>query len=58
MSAAYGITVLPENDPYVKLAEEAVQTMVYASLPGRFLVVSVRVPAPIESDSHRIPSRR
>ncbi|KAJ7052941.1 cytochrome P450 [Mycena amicta] len=41
MSAAYGITVLPENDPYVKLAEDAVRTMVYASLPGRFLVDSV-----------------
>ncbi|KAJ7189912.1 cytochrome P450 [Mycena pura] len=41
MSAAYGITVLPENDPYIKLAEDALTTLFYAVIPGQFLVDSV-----------------
>jgi hypothetical protein len=40
MSAAYGIDVKPEADPYVTLAEAAVHGLVTASVPGRFLVVS------------------
>ena len=39
MSAAYGIDVLPSNDPYVDLAEKAVDGLVTAVVPGRFLVV-------------------
>ncbi|KAJ7114001.1 cytochrome P450 [Mycena epipterygia] len=38
MSVTYGIKVLPQNDPYVALAKAAVQTLVIASVPGRFLV--------------------
>ncbi|KAJ6607665.1 cytochrome P450 [Mycena sp. CBHHK59/15] len=38
MFAAYGIDVLPSNDPYVALAKEAVDTWSIASIPGRFLV--------------------
>ncbi|KAJ6620363.1 cytochrome P450 [Mycena sp. CBHHK59/15] len=41
MSAAYGIDVLPADDPYVSLAEEAVEGLVTAVVPGRFLVDSM-----------------
>ncbi|KAJ7873152.1 cytochrome P450 [Mycena leptocephala] len=41
MSAAYGIDVKPEGDPYVTLAEAAVHGLVTASVPGRFLVDSI-----------------
>lgn len=40
MSVAYGIDVLPVNDPYVALAEEAIKLTSSATVPGRFLVVS------------------
>lgn len=40
MSIAYGIDVLPSEDPYVSLAYEAVETLSYAGVPGRYLVVS------------------
>ena len=40
MSVTYGIDVLPEKDPYIELAKNAVHTLVTASVPGRFLVVS------------------
>ncbi|KAJ7483475.1 cytochrome P450 [Mycena latifolia] len=43
MSAAYGIDVLPKNDPYVTLAEHAVQSLVFAVVPGRFLVDSIPI---------------
>ncbi|KAJ6504480.1 cytochrome P450 [Mycena vulgaris] len=43
MSVAYGINVLPENDPYIELAKEAVHTLVIASVPGRFLVDALPV---------------
>ncbi|KAJ7200308.1 cytochrome P450 [Mycena pura] len=36
MSAAYGITVLPENDPYVKLAEEADSVPALMHIPEWF----------------------
>lgn len=38
MSVVYGIEVLPEDDPYVRLAELAVQPLIVASTPGAFLV--------------------
>ncbi|KAJ7221702.1 cytochrome P450 [Mycena pura] len=41
MSVAYGIDVLPSNDPYVDLAEKAVDGLVTAVVPGRFLVDSI-----------------
>ncbi|KAJ7146914.1 cytochrome P450 [Mycena epipterygia] len=41
MSVAYGIDVLPDNDPYIELAEQMVQTGVQAAIPGRFLVDSI-----------------
>ncbi|KAJ7146919.1 cytochrome P450 [Mycena epipterygia] len=41
MSVAYGIDVLPLNDPYITLAEEAVAAGVQAAVPGRFLVDSI-----------------
>jgi hypothetical protein len=39
MSIAYGIDVLPTNDPYVEWADKAVEGLVTAVVPGRFLVV-------------------
>jgi hypothetical protein len=39
MSVAYGIDVLPSDDPYVTLAHKAVQTFSIASVPGVYLVV-------------------
>ncbi|KAJ7146856.1 cytochrome P450 [Mycena epipterygia] len=41
MSVAYGIDVLPVNDPYLAVAEEAAQTAIQAAIPGRFLVDSI-----------------
>ncbi|KAF7368570.1 Cytochrome P450 [Mycena venus] len=38
MSVAYGIDVLPSDDPYVTLAHKAVQTFSIASVPGVYLV--------------------
>ncbi|KAJ6529442.1 cytochrome P450 [Mycena vulgaris] len=43
MSVAYGINVLPKNDPYVVLAEHAVNALQTAIIPGRFLVDSVPI---------------
>lgn len=43
MSVAYGIKVLPQNDPYIALAKDAVHTLVIASVPGKFLVVSLSI---------------
>lgn len=40
ISVAYGIDVLPVNDPYISLAEEAQHSGGQAATPGRFLVVS------------------
>ncbi|KAJ7609994.1 cytochrome P450 [Mycena polygramma] len=37
MSVAYGIDVLPVNDPYISLAEQAVESGAEASIPGKFL---------------------
>lgn len=38
MSISYGIEILPEDDPYVRLAEQATKTFVLALVPGAFLV--------------------
>ncbi|KAG7087610.1 hypothetical protein E1B28_013559 [Marasmius oreades] len=40
LSIAYGIEVLPENDPLVALAEEGVRAIVLAARPGAYLVES------------------
>ncbi|KAJ7118250.1 cytochrome P450 [Mycena epipterygia] len=41
ISVAYGIDVLPLNDPYIAIAEEAVHAAIAAVIPGRFLVDSI-----------------
>ncbi|KAF8884723.1 cytochrome P450 [Gymnopilus junonius] len=38
MSVAYGLEVLPKNDPYIKTAEQGVHPLVAAAVPGAFLV--------------------
>ncbi|KAJ7032293.1 cytochrome P450 [Mycena alexandri] len=38
LGVAYGIKVLPVDDPYIALAERAVQSAAEASIPGRFMV--------------------
>ncbi|KAJ7607912.1 cytochrome P450 [Roridomyces roridus] len=43
METAYGIDVLPQNDPYVNLAEKALHSLAYALVPGRFIVDSLPV---------------
>ncbi|KAJ7723509.1 cytochrome P450 [Mycena maculata] len=43
MSIAYGIDVLPANDPYVALANEAVHTLSNAGVPGKYLVDSLPI---------------
>ncbi|KAJ7290617.1 cytochrome P450 [Mycena rebaudengoi] len=43
VSVAYGIDVLPVNDPYVALAEEAAESANGAAVPGRFLVDSIPI---------------
>ena len=34
----YGLTILPENDPLVKTADQAIDSMLKAASPGAFLV--------------------
>lgn len=34
----YGIEALPENDPYIAIAERAVASLTSAAIPGAFLV--------------------
>ncbi|KAK1216680.1 hypothetical protein PQX77_020693 [Marasmius sp. AFHP31] len=41
LSIAYGIEILPENDPHVSLAEEAVRLITAAVLPGANLVENI-----------------
>jgi hypothetical protein len=38
LSITYGINVRPYNDPYIKIAEEAVAALVELVVPGAFLV--------------------
>ncbi|KAJ7209147.1 cytochrome P450 [Mycena pura] len=43
MSVAYGIDVLPSDNPYVTLAHKAVQTFSIASVPGVYLVNTIPI---------------
>ncbi|KIK57867.1 hypothetical protein GYMLUDRAFT_736512 [Collybiopsis luxurians FD-317 M1] len=43
LSLAYGIEVLPENDPFVKIANEAANSFAMAGQPGSFLVNTLPV---------------
>ncbi|KAJ7723504.1 cytochrome P450 [Mycena maculata] len=43
LSVAYGIDVLPYNDPYVSLAYQAVHGFATAGVPGRYLVDSLPI---------------
>ncbi|KAF9457678.1 cytochrome P450 [Collybia nuda] len=38
VSITYGIEVLPEGDPYIKNADDALKPLVIAGIPGTFLV--------------------
>jgi hypothetical protein len=38
ISVAYGVNVLPKDDPYITTAEKGVHTLVSAAVPGAFLV--------------------
>jgi len=38
MAIAYGIEVLPSNDPYIEIAEKGVKPLTDAAVPGAFLV--------------------
>ncbi|KAJ7032276.1 cytochrome P450 [Mycena alexandri] len=40
INVAYGIDVLPVDDPYIALADEGVQAGTDATIPGKFLVTS------------------
>jgi hypothetical protein len=41
MSLAYGIDILPSDDPYLKLAVESMHAMSIGGTPGKFLVVGL-----------------
>ncbi|KAK0440601.1 cytochrome P450 [Armillaria borealis] len=41
LSIAYGLEVLPENDPYILAAEEGLCSLAKAAVPGAFLVDSI-----------------
>lgn len=41
VSVAYGIQIQKENDPYVKISEDANAGAVIAAIPGRFLVDAI-----------------
>ncbi|KAJ7821598.1 cytochrome P450, partial [Mycena olivaceomarginata] len=43
ISVTYGINVQPADDPYVVLAEEAIKSLSYARVPGRFIVDSIPI---------------
>ncbi|KAJ7722030.1 cytochrome P450 [Mycena metata] len=61
INVAYGIDVLPVDDPYVALAEEGIQAGTGAAIPGKFLVVSAvleHVPRPILLQTRAIFARR
>ncbi|KAF7977803.1 hypothetical protein HWV62_2717 [Athelia sp. TMB] len=38
LDVAYGIRTLPEDDPYIQTAEEAVAAIADAAIPGRYMV--------------------
>lgn len=41
LSTAYGIEVLPSSDPYVAVAEDALDSIAKVAVPGAFLVESI-----------------
>ena len=41
LEIAYGIDVLPENDPHLHKAEAAIATLTSAAVPGKYLVDSL-----------------
>ncbi|KAJ6621540.1 cytochrome P450 [Mycena sp. CBHHK59/15] len=43
MSVAYGINVLPSNDPYISMAKQAMHSLSIANVPGRYLVDSMPI---------------
>jgi hypothetical protein len=43
LSVAYGIEIQQENDPYIKLAEEANHGAILAAIPGKFLVDAIPI---------------
>jgi hypothetical protein len=43
LSVAYGIQIQKENDPYIKISEDANQGAIIAAVPGRFLVDTIPV---------------
>lgn len=43
MDIAYGIDILPENDPYVDVAAKAVAMMASAAIPGAHIVDSLPI---------------
>jgi len=53
MGVVYGITVAPENDHYITIAEKALEGMSKAANPGEFLVDIIPIRA-IGSSSWRV----
>ena len=53
MGVVYGITVAPENDRYITIAEKALEGMSKAANPGEFLVDIIPIRA-ICSSSWRV----
>jgi hypothetical protein len=53
MGVVYGITVAPENDRYITIAEKALEGMSKAANPGEFLVDIIPIRA-IRSSSCRV----
>ncbi|KAJ7278952.1 cytochrome P450 [Mycena rebaudengoi] len=43
MSIAYGIDTLPSNDPYMETAEAAIDAIMQAAIPGRYLVDMITI---------------
>lgn len=43
MTIAYGLDVKPKNDPHLQAAEEAIDALLQAVVPGAFLVDSLPV---------------
>lgn len=41
ISLAYGITIQPENDPFIDLAEHAITGLAESATPGLFLVDAI-----------------
>jgi hypothetical protein len=43
VSVAYGLDVLPKDDPYIETAQRAVRPLLIAVVPGAFLVDAIPV---------------